>query len=209
MRTPFAFLAGALALGLSACGESTAPSRVELSRAEAEQLAADMEELTSYTSGPSFPSFSLSAGEAASAAIPTTINDRFTFTRACPKGGQVTIAGSMTGTADVQARSFTVSTTATKTDANCAFQTREGVLTLNGNPNVTMQSTISIVAGKPVGLQTGSQKGAFTWSRSTGGTGSCLIDVSSSLDPVTLTMTVAGNFCGHAINVSRVLPRRP
>lgn len=209
MRRTFAFLSGVVALGLSACSDATAPSPAELSRAEAEQLAADMEQLASYMSGPSFPSFSLGTGGEASVSDPTTISNSFSFTRACPQGGQVTIAGTVTGSADRVALSFSTVSTATKTEVNCAFQTRNGVLTLNGNPNLVMRSSTSIVAGRPVGLQTSSQKGGFTWSRSTGGSGSCVIDVTSSLDPATRTMTVTGNFCGHAINVTRVLERHP
>ncbi len=130
------------------------------------------------------------------------------YSRACPKGGQVTVAGTMVGSADRETQSLSVVSTATKTDANCAIQTRDGVLTLNGNPNVVVKSSTNIVAGKPTGLQTGSQKGGFTWTRSTGGAGSCVLDVTSSLDPATSTTTVVGSFCGHAVNVSRVLDRR-
>jgi len=209
MRSTLNLFAVAAVVALSACDNAAAPDSAQLSRAEAEQLAADTQEMASFTASPSFPAFAFGAGDgAALQSVPTTINNSFTFTRACPKGGQVTVAGTMVGSADPATQSLSVVSTATKTDANCALQTRDGVLTLSGNPNVVVKSTISIVAGKPTGLQAGSQKGGFTWTRSTGGSGSCVIDVTSSLDPTSWTMTVVGSFCGHAVNVSRVLERR-
>ncbi|HXG72933.1 MAG TPA: hypothetical protein VNJ04_20245 [Gemmatimonadaceae bacterium] len=208
MRGISRLFAVAAVVAVSACDSSTAPDSAQLTRAEAEQLATDTEALTSFTPGPSFPSFSLSAGGDAQQSVPTPINNAFTYTRACPKGGNVTVAGTMTGSADRATQDISVASTATRTDANCAFQTRDGVLTLNGNPNVVVKSTTSIVAGKPAGLQTSSQKGAFTWTRSTGGSGSCLVDITSSVDPATSTVTVVGSYCGHAVNVTRALERR-
>jgi len=60
----------------------------------------------------------------------------------------------------------------------------------------------SIVAGVLSGLQTQTHKGSFTWAR-TGGSGTCDVDLASSYDPATHTVTVTGTFCGHTVNVTR------
>jgi hypothetical protein len=116
--------------------------------------------------------------------------------RNSPQGGNVVIAGTIIGTGDQATRSQTVDANATRTDTGCAFQTDDGVLTLNGNPNIVYKGHLNIVNGMLSGLQTQSHKGSFTWARP-GGSGTCDVDVSSSYDPVTRIATVTGTFCGR------------
>ena len=103
---------------------------------------------------------------------------------------------------DPSTHSLTIDADATRTDAACAFQTRDGVLTVNGNPNLTYEGHLNIVNGVLVGPQTQTHKGSFTWAR-TGGSGSCDVDLTSSFDPATHTGTVTGHFCGHIVNVTQ------
>jgi hypothetical protein len=116
--------------------------------------------------------------------------------RNSPQGGNVVIAGTIIGTGDQATRSLTVDANAMRTDTGCAFQTDDGVLTLNGNPNIVYKGHLNIVNGMLSGLQTQSHKGSFTWARP-GGSGTCDVDVSSSYDPVTRIATVTGTFCGR------------
>ncbi len=139
---------------------------------------------------------------AAVAAAPVPINTQFTVTKQCPRGGQVVVAGTNTGTGDRTLHNLSVESVATKTDTNCAFDTRNGLLTLNGNPNIAYDGTLNIVSGVLSGLQTQTHKGSFNWAR-TGGSGTCSVDLTSSFDPATQTVTVTGTFCGRVVNVTR------
>ena len=200
-----------LILALAACDQSTGPSN-GISQADANQLAADMDAVSTlgtsdFGLGPSFSIGVDGSGSSASAnAVPLPINNTFTVTRQCPKGGQVAIGGTTTGTFDQAARSLTLEVNATRTDTNCAFDTRNGTLTLNGNPNIAYEGNLNIVNGALSGLQTQTHKGSFTWAR-VGGSGTCDVDLTSAFDPATHTVTVTGSFCGHAVNVTRTRGR--
>jgi hypothetical protein len=200
----------ALLLALAACSsDSTGVSANIITQADANQLAGDMDAVstlgtTDFGLGASFNVNVDGSGASAAQAIsaPVPINTQFTVTRQCPKGGQVAIAGTITGTGDRVAHNLSVEAVATRTDTNCAFDTRDGVLTLNGNPNIAFDGKLNIVAGVLSGLQTQTHKGSFTWAR-TGGSGTCDVDLTSSFDPATHTVTVTGTFCGHTVNVTR------
>jgi hypothetical protein len=196
----------ALVLAAAACSDSTGV-KGGLSAAEAAQLAADLD----ATSSMGAADFGLGAvfsvnvdGNRASAStsVPFPISNEFSVTKQCPRGGQVVIGGTLTGTGDQTAHSLTLDANATRTDTNCAFDTRDGVLTLSGNPNLTYTGHLSIVNAQLSGVQSHTHKGSFTWSR-TGGSGTCDVDITSSYDPVTKTATVTGAFCGHIINVTK------
>ena len=198
----------ALVLALAACDQSTGPSG-NLSQADANELAADMDAVSTlgtsdFGLGASF-SVSVAPGSGSAAATtsaPIAINNTFTVTKQCPEGGQVVIAGTVVGTGDRTTHDLSLETNATRTDTNCAFQTRDGVLTLNGNPNIAYKANLNIVNGLLSGVQTQTHKGSFTWAR-VGGSGTCDVDLTSSFDPATHTATVTGTFCGHTVNVTR------
>jgi hypothetical protein len=195
----------ALLVALAACDNATAPSNI-LSQSEANQLASDMDAVATLGAGDvgMGPSFALraDAGTANITAAPVAINNQFTVTKQCPRGGQVVIAGTVTGTADALTHSLALEAAATRTDTNCAFETKNGTLTLNGNPNIAYDGKLNIVNAALSGLQTQTHKGSFTWAR-TGGSGTCDVDITSSFDPATHTVTVTGTFCGIAVNVTR------
>ncbi len=196
MRTPSFFtaaLAGAL-ITTAACDRgTTGPGAAELSTAELSTLA---------------PQFDALAFAMASFVVPQTVDREFSHTRACPKGGSTTLAGRVTGEADRETRTRTSEMKATKTDQNCSFEVdrRGATVTVNGNPNIVLQHNMKIVNGAPSGLQTSSQKGAFTWQRSDGASGSCTVDVRSVFDPDAKTHTVSGTMCDRQINVVRGRP---
>jgi hypothetical protein len=204
IRKPFRLLGACLVLGVAACDSSTGVSS-SLTQADANDLALQMDAVSSLT--PSDlgldPSFSIVAGGSGSAAAAVTaINNQFTATKACPKGGQVALAGTLTGTADATTHSLSLEAVATRTDSDCAFQTRNGTLTLNGNPNITYDGKLNIVNAALSGLQTQTHKGSFSWAR-VGGSGVCDVDITSSYDPATHTATVSGTFCGIAVNATQ------
>jgi len=105
------------------------------------------------------------SGATVAATAPVAINKTFSVTKQCPQGGSVVIAGTIVGTGDQATRSLTVDATATRTDTGCAFQTDDGVITVNGTPNIAYTSHLTIVNGMLSGLQTQTHKGSFTWAR--------------------------------------------
>lgn len=201
--------AAATVFGLLACGTSTAPD-AGITQADVNQLANDVDALSVTTLGdagasPFAPSFSVSASDLTPRAAVTAVSRSFTKTHACPAGGSVTVVGSTTGTSDPVAHNLSVTTTATMTDVACAFNSRNGLLILTGNPNVTITNTINVVAGKPVGPQTQTHVGSVTWTRGTK-SGTCNVNVTSVFDPTAGTFTVTGTLCSRTLHVSRSAP---
>ena len=204
-------LGAALFVAVAACDESTGlPS--EITQADANQLAADM--VAVGTLGQSDVGFSISpsfsigvngSGASSSVNVPVAINNTFSATKGCPQGGQVAVAGTIVGTGDDATNSLTLDVDATRTDTNCAFPTRHGVLTLSGNPNIEYTGHLNIVNAALVGLQTASHTGSFTWARG-GFSGTCNVDLDSSYDPATRVASVTGSFCDWTVNVTRTLP---
>jgi len=207
LKQSYLVCSAGLVLAVAACSDSTG-LKGGISQADANQLAADMDAVSTLGATDFGPSASFLIGvdgtgsSASVATAPFPINTTFTVTRQCPRGGQVVIDGSVTGTGDRTTHSLTLDANATRTDTNCAFDTRDGVLTINGNPNLTFTGHLNIVNGAPSGLQTQSHKGSFTWAR-TGGSGTCDVDITSSFDPSTHTLTITGSFCGHTVNVTK------
>jgi hypothetical protein len=202
MRQSYLLFGASLVLAIAACDQSTAPSK-GISLATANKLAADMDAVATPGTadiglGATF-SVGVGAGGTASATV-IPINNTFTFTHQCPKGGSVALAGTVVGTGDRTTHSLTLDAEATRTDKACAFDTEDGILTLDGS--IKYKGHLNIVNGVPVGLQTQSHEGNFHWARP-GGSGDCFVKVASSYDPATHTVTVIGEFCGHPINVTR------
>lgn len=206
LRQSYLLCSSALLLAVAACNDSVGVSTT-ISQADANQLAADMDAAATLSAADFGPTalFSIGVdgtGSSAVATAPFPISQQFTVTKQCPRGGQVVVAGSITGTGDRTAHNLTLEAVATRTDTGCAFDTRNGVLTLDGNPNVAYDGKLTIVNAALSGLQTQTHKGSFKWAR-TGGSGTCDVDLASSFDPATHTVTVTGMFCGFAVNVTR------
>ena len=205
IRKIYLTCSAALVLAVAACSSST-DLATTVSQSAATNLAAAMDAGSSLGAA----DFGLAATVAiraagsapAAATAPIAINNTFSVTKQCPQGGNVVIAGTIVGTGDQTTRSLTVDANATRTDTGCAFQTDDGVLTLNGNPNIVYKGHLNIANGMLSGLQTQSHKGSFKWARP-GGSGTCDVDLSSSYDPATRTATVTGTFCGKTINVTQ------
>lgn len=207
LKQSYLVCSAALLLAVAACNDSTGTS-ASISQSDANQLAADMDAVATLGAtdfGPT-ASFIVSAdasGSSASvASAPFPINTQFTVTKQCPRGGQVLIAGGITGTGDLTTHNLSLEAVATRTDSECAFDTRHGVFTLSGNPNIAYDGHLNIVNAVLSGLQTQTHKGSFMWAR-TGGSGTCDVDLTSSFDPATHIVTVTGSFCGFAVNVTR------
>lgn len=193
-------LAGAAAL--AACdGSATSAAPSELSRADAEALAPAFGEMAdSEVGGLGAPSFA-AAGESGIRLAVTTTTD-FTRTRGCPQGGSVTLRGTVVVTADRETRTASQQYNAVRTDSACAFPLRDGVMTINGNPNTVVAGSWSIANGVP-GVRTLTHRGAFTWAHSSGRTGSCTVDLTTTWTPATQTRRVQGTVCNRTVDVTR------
>jgi hypothetical protein len=204
-RNPLLLCTAGLLVAIGACDNSTGPSSV-ISQSEANQLASDMDAVSTVGAADVGlgTAFSISAGgsSASASALVVAINNQFTVTRQCPKGGQVVLAGTTTGVADPVAHNLAVEVVATRTDTDCAFQTQNGTLTLNGNPNIAYDGHLNILNAAFEGLQTQTHKGSFKWAR-VGGSGTCDVEIASAFNPSTHTVTVTGTFCGLAVNITR------
>lgn len=194
----------ACVLAIAACSDTTGvPSTLD--QAELNQLAADMDAVATLSpSDFGGGAFSVNVGETGSAAVsaPVNFDNTFSISKPCPKGGSVALAGRTVGTGDAATHSLNVETTATRTDAACAFESKHGIVTINGKPNIAYDGKLNIVNGQLSGLQTQTHKGSFTWAR-TGFSGTCNVDLTSSFDPATHTVAVSGDFCGVTVNVTR------
>lgn len=205
-RKPFLLCSAGLVLAIAACDTSTGVLPSDITQADANELAAAMDDIATLGTNDFGLAalFSVSAGgSAASSSVPVAIDNQFTVTKPCPKGGQVAIAGRTTGEADRASHTLSLRTVATRTDTNCAFQTRRGVITINGDPNIVFDGHLKIEGGRLSGPQTQTQVGFFTWARNGGAPTRCEVNIRSSFDPATHTAIVSGTFCGRTVNVSR------
>jgi hypothetical protein len=208
MRRTALLFAAPFALALAACeGGATDPADASLSEAEARELAAAWDAVATGAIAGVGPAFSVTEAGGPSAAA-TTSTTGFKRQHACPAGGGSSIEGTLTIIRDPATRTGSVQMNATRTDAACTVPARgqrEGTVTITGNPNVQLTGNHAWTNGVP-GVHTHAQKGSFTWSRSTGGTGTCAVDLTGTFTPATLTYTLAGTFCGRTVNVTRTRP---
>lgn len=127
----------------------------------------------------------------------------FERTRACPMGGSVTVSGTVERAIDRASQSGTLAVNAKRVENACAVQQRNGItVTITGKPSTSLTVTQSFNKGVP-GVLTQTQKGAFAWTRSNGKSGTCALDLTSTFDPATRTVTVKGAFCGRVVDETR------
>lgn len=202
-RTPL-LTATLLAAALAACdGSPTGESSAALTTAEAELVAGDWDEISAAVmDGFGGPAASLSpTGAPAQATVTTT----FTRTRQCPAGGTATVQGTHTVTHDPATGSGSAQLAATRTDAACTFNVRRGgggTLSITTTPNVQITSQQAWSGGQ-MGVRTATQQGSFDWTRSTGASGSCTVDLVATWTPATRTYTLDGTFCNREVHVTR------
>ena len=196
-------LPGALAvvLALAACDKGTTgpDSSSQLSSADVQALASETgDQDGAFMDGFGGPSFNKSPSGPQFA---TTVTTTFTRTRTCPRGGDVTLAGTLTTTVDGATHTGSTAFSATRTENACAFN-RNGVsITLTGNPNTTLTASQSWTNGVP-GVRTATKVGSFNWTRGER-SGTCNINVTATWTPATHTFHVEGTLCNQTVNVTR------
>lgn len=193
----------AAALALAACdrGITSAGTSNQLSRSDAQALAGDFgEQDGAVLDGFGGPAFDV-APSGPSLAV-QTVTTTFTRTRTCPQGGDVKVEGTMTRTWDRATSTGSIQFNATRTEEACAFNRNGATLTITGNPNTALTASQSVTNGTP-GVRTATKKGSFNWTRSTGGSGTCTVDVTHTWDPATKTLHVVGTFCNQTVDITR------
>ena len=125
----------------------------------------------------------------------------FSGSFACSMGGTVEVSGSADGHLDLVRLTASIDVVATKVHRDCAFSAGESVLTLNGDPELTMRSTLSKAAGEPIGFQSVELAGSVRWSADDGRGGHCEVDLHTILDPGPRTRTTTGTLCGQHVSV--------
>jgi hypothetical protein len=197
-------LPGALAavLALAACDKGiTGPggSSSQLSAADVQALASETgDQDGAFLDGFGGPSFNKTPSGPQFA---TTVTTTFTRTRTCPQGGNVTLAGTVTHTADGATRSGSTAFSATRTENACAFNRNGVAVTITGNPNTQLTASQSWSNGVP-GVRTATKVGSFNWTRD-GKSGTCNVNVTATWTPATHTLHVEGTFCNQTVNVTR------
>lgn len=203
MRKPL--LSAALAaLALAACdgGSPTAGGDPAMDRAEAQNAAAAWDEVGAMM----MDAFVGPTSSAAPAAGPSfaTVTTEFTRTRECPVSGTATLQGTRSVNHDPATNSGSMQMTATRTDAACTMNARRGggTIGITTTPNVQVTASQTWSGGQP-GVRTATQKGSFSWTRSTGQSGSCTVDLTATWTPATHTYTLNGTFCNQTVSVTR------
>lgn len=197
--------AGAV-LAMSACasdGSSPTATPEGLTAAEAAAIAPDWDDLGGAVVDGLTSAFSASVSSPDGPRLAVTVTNEFNRTRTCPVSGSVNVAGTSVVTHDRETHSATFALNAVRTEAACTFRAGRGTtLSITGAPNTALTASSSIANGVP-GKRTMTQKGAFTWARSSGETGTCTVDITSEWDPATRTHKVNGTFCNRTVNVTR------
>jgi hypothetical protein len=196
-------LPGALAavLALAACDKGvTGPdASSQLSAADVQALASETgDQDGAFLDGFGGPSFNKTPSGPQFA---TTVTTTFTRTRPCPQGGTVTLAGSVTHTADRATQSGSTAFSATRTENACAFNRNGATITITGNPNTQLTASQSWANGVP-GVRTATKVGSFNWTRGER-SGTCNINVTATWTPATHTFHVEGTVCNQTVNVTR------
>ena len=195
---PFGFAAALL--WAAACSDSTAPEG-PLTAEEASQLALQMgtlfsDELTASTASAA----SAAPNGARVSAIPVPFNVVVNFTVPCPKGGTTRLRVATSGTVDEATKTVIADVTATNRPSNCGLDVHGKTFRITGELTATAHAMV--VNDIPVGEQTASVDGGFTWRADGGRHGRCTVSFTASANYTTKIAAVNGNFCGSTVSVT-------
>lgn len=193
-------LAVAFAAG---CNDSTGPAEGgQLTASEAMAIAVAVDNSSSTAVQPEAASgVSMSLIPTTPAPAIGTHNASIDVTLECPRGGTANLQGEQALVIDTDEGFITLDVTATQNHTDCGFRTGEGV-------DVVIDGAVSLAAARELreGLISASQShaGSLAYSTSDGKAGTCAIDISTSfvLEPGSISRIIAGNVCGHTVDVT-------
>lgn len=194
------WLVPAVALVTGACQQATTPtepSAASLSASEAQFLAGAFDASASGVLDGVF-----AAGGPAAAPARTVLSSittvTFERTRACRTGGTLTLAGTLTKTWDREAGTYDVEGSGAKTREGCQFTKGDVVFTIDGVTDWTHER--HYVHGAAAGIWLTTYQGDFDWTKSTGESGSCELDLTRTWDMDEKVRTLDGTFCDRDIH---------
>lgn len=206
MRTRrLALLVLAAAAACDSAPTPSEPAAPALTAAESRAIAMQMDETArglaqGGAQGPRFSSADQPSRE------PYTFDVSYNRVVSCPLGGDVRFQGTAVGRHDPAKRDFEARYTATRTETACRFNVQGGSLQIDGAPHMSMVTDVSFrnaVMDKP---HVTTHRGGFRWTRSTGETGTCQVDLTTTFlrTENTSTFVARGTACGRAVSDSIV-----
>lgn len=188
-------LVAAMAVAVSACGDSPLGPEADLTQEEVAEMMDAMSAVGAFSFFPG--SFSLQSvdGQVASVVAP------FNESADCPNGGTVSTSGNM----DVNENTGNVSAQYTSNYNNCKATSNAGrVWTFNGDPNIS--NTMSFTFNESTGgyAVSGTQSGGLRFS-SGSASGRCSISLSWNMSTNAngvATGNLTGTVCGESVSQS-------
>lgn len=180
---------------LTACGDSSVGADEQvLDQTTSQEI---FFELSSQIMGIAFGAFKSDAGVPLPAA--TAEDLPISVTADCTSGGTVTVNGviSSLGTDN----SGTVGFDLRQKPSGCAIETSMGTIVVDGNPDLRITANVQIRNGEPVGEFILGYQGGFKWNGADGA-GSCMVDMSYSINVETEEFSIRGSMCGNNLNWS-------
>jgi hypothetical protein len=196
-RRPLALIVGAALLSVAACSDSTAPNGT-LTSEETRELALQMG--VNFAADLPASAALASAGGASLNAIPATFNETIEVSVPCPRGGNVRITATVSGTVDEATESANLNISGTQRLNGCGYDVHGKEIRTTGS--LTATAHVEVENGLPVGTHTASLVGEFSWRASDGRRGTCAVNYNATANYTTNVATVNGNFCGTTIQVT-------
>lgn len=191
---------GILLVALAAAGcdnGTTAPAAGSLTAAEAVMLATEIDRSSDAMVNGTIDGRN-GAGTMAESSSTRTIEIKFAGKSSCPRGGEVIVEGQMAWEHNLDERSTSVTVQATRTMDDCAYTGEKGEVTIDGE--ISLAADRYRVVGWPSGPQTTTHTGTITWTRESGESMTCKIEITSVRDPETKKWTLTGTVCGHLVS---------
>ena len=123
---------------------------------------------------------------------------RFTRTRPCPAGGDITVRGTLE--LSKNGNVLEAEGNGVRTENDCAFERASGTVTVNGRARWDAQ--FRRVNGKPQGPQITHWEGRSTFTHSDGRERTCPVEITITRDPSSGTRRLEGTICGRPVSRS-------
>ncbi|HKO15720.1 MAG TPA: hypothetical protein VJU87_05745 [Gemmatimonadaceae bacterium] len=194
-----------LLVAVAACQDTTSPRgtlSADESAALAVQLGAPLTAAATASSGISADLIPSGASAASSAWSIDVTNPSL----ACPRGGTTAVSVSGSGTADPTTHSLTANITGTQQPTSCGFLAKGRLVYLTAAAPITTTVSLDIENGLPVGAQTVTVAGSFSYTVEGGAAQSCSVDYTATSDYTTDTSTVDGQFCNTTLHYTGPIP---
>lgn len=193
-RTMFAWALAAVVALAAACSDGTGPA-ADLSADEVDFLALSIDQASDSAAGDAFALGSVSGPP--TIPPPDTWSFSFGSTRACPEGGELTVAGSGDFARDAFAGTSEMTFLATTTIDACAFLRDDVTFTVNGDATLDVHW---LRVDKDLVEAERNLEGTIRVTTSDGRFEECSFAIHSVFDPESGRVLVSGEACGRTID---------